>query len=217
MRQPSYRLVIALPVAGYLVAMLCVAVFVVKPPALGWIGFAVAAAVGVLVSALAVRLFPWTRTSGDAERPAIGDRLRLLVVVDADCAGETLCEAVLDRAIDSDAEVLVVAPVLASPLHFVTEAEAADRDAAGERLHRMLDALEARGIRARGEVGTDDPLTAIGDALSRFAAAEILLVAAGESRRSWLEHGLERAVRETYGVPVTTFASESPRDAAFHG
>jgi hypothetical protein len=211
MREPSYRSLIFFPIAAYLLALLLVAAFVVHPSRLGWIGLGVAAALASFVAVLAVTLFPRSRVNARRERPRIGDPYRLLVVADAGCSTSVLCDAVLDRAVDRDAEVFVVAPVLASPLHFLVEAESMERADATARLSRTLGALERRSIRVRGMLGTDDPVVAVGDALAEFPAAELLVIAAEDSGRHWLEHGLERAVRDAYGIHVTTLV---PHDAA---
>jgi hypothetical protein len=207
MRRPSHRALIAFPIATYLLVLLFVAAFVTTPSTLGWIGFAVAAALAVLVAALAATLFPRMRANARREHPRVGDPFRLLVAVDADCSVGALRDAILDRAPARDAEIVVVAPVLASPLHYLTEAEAAERSRARLRLHDLLDGLARGGLAAQGFVGADDPLVAIGDALAAFPAAEILLVADDDARRGWLERGLERAVRDAYGVHVTTVAA----------
>jgi hypothetical protein len=208
MRQPSHRALIAFPVATYLVILLCVAAFVTKPSALGWIGFAVAAALALVVAAAAAILFPRMRANARREHPRVGDPFRLLVAVDSDCSARLVREAILDRGPVRDTEIFVVAPVLASPLHYLTESETSERSAARLRLYELLDGLACGGVAAQGMVGADDPLLAIGDALAAFPATEIMLVANEDARRGWLEHGLERAVRDAYGVHVTTVAPE---------
>lgn len=207
MRQPSYRALIVFPVVAYLVILLCVAVFVTRPSTLGWIGFAVAAALALLIAGLAVALFPRSRTNARREHPGIGDPLRMLVVADADCGAGRLRDALLDRGLGPQVEIAVVAPVLASPLRYLTESEADERARTRLRLDELVDALACGGLAARGIVGADDPLLAIGDALAAFPASEILLVANDEAHRGWLEHGIERAARDAYGVPVATIAA----------
>jgi len=208
MREPSYRALIVIPVVTYLVILVCVAAFVTSPSTLGWIGFAIAAVLALAVAWLAAALFPHTRTNARREHPRIGDPARLLIAADAGCSPTALRSAVLDRVPTRDAELFVVAPVLASPLHYLTESESAEVSDARGRLRALLDALERAGFTARGMVGADDPLLAIGDALAAFPAPEILLVVDDEARRGWLERDLERSVRDTYGVHVSTVVSK---------
>lgn len=210
MRNPSYRVLIFIPIAAFLALLVCVAVFVAHPSTLGWIGLAVIGTASVAVGVIAAVLFPRSRINARRERPRIGDPFRLLVIVDAGCRGTALCDAVLDRAAGRDAEVFVVAPVIASPLHVLAEEEPRERSAAASRLREALSALARHGIDARGTIGADDPVTAVGDALAEFPAAEILLVAPDGSHRRWLERDLERVVRDAYGVHVSTLISAEP-------
>lgn len=172
---------ILVPVTGYLAVLLVVAVFVVKPPPLGWIGFGVAATIGILIAGLASVLFPRMRTNAVRLHPRLDGRFRLLVVADAHCASPSLSRAVRDALGGRTGEVLVVAPVLSSPLHFLTDDEDREREDARVRLSEALQGLTQLGIETRGLVGTDDPLQAIGDALADFSANEILLAASGST------------------------------------
>jgi hypothetical protein len=171
--------------------------------ALGWIGFLIVATVALPVAAVAATLYPRTRANAVRVHPRPGGLQRLLVLANADCPSASLCAA-LKRRVGDRAEVFVVAPVLTSPLHFLTEDEEAEREAARARLLDILNAFARAGIRARGVVGCDDPLQAIGDALTHFAATEILLLGRRAQRRGWLERDLERRARDTYGLHVTS-------------
>ncbi len=202
-RRP-YLAFFLLPVLAYLTLLLVVAALVLHPSALGWIGLGVAATAGLAIAAGASLLFPRSRMNAAPRRAPADGPLRLLVVADLHCDETALCRAVHHAVGDLAAEVFVVAPVLASPLHFLTDAEGAETEDAQARLDEALLGLERLGVQAHGMVGTDDPLQAIGDALARFPAGEILLAVPEESRRAWLEHDLERNVRETYGLHVTS-------------
>jgi hypothetical protein len=209
MRPKRYVTVILAPVVGYLAVLLLVAVFVVKPPPLGWVGFGVAAAIGLLIGALAAAVFPHSRASGVHIHPLEGDRFRLLVVVDAHCSTDRLGEALRSKIVGRAAELLVVAPVLASPHHFLTDDEGQEREDARARLTETLQTLSRFGIESRGVVGSDDPLQAIADALAGFSADEIVLVAMDDRHRLWLEQGIERQARDLYGVHVTTLTADT--------
>lgn len=203
MRARPYLVFFIGPVLAYLVVMLLVALLVVEPTTLGWIGFGIAAAVGLLVGGAASFLYTRSRTNAERLHPEPGGQSRLLVVADAHCDGVELCRAVQRSVAGRPSEVLVVAPVLASPLHFLTDAEDADREDARVRLAEAVQGLARLGIAAQGRLGSDDPLQAIGDALARFPASEILLVAPEPGGRSWLERDLARKARDSYGVHVS--------------
>jgi hypothetical protein len=105
---------------------------------------------------------------------------------------------------------MVIAPVLASPLHFLTEEEEHETAIATRRLDEMLALLAQAGISAQGKVGADDPLQAIGDALPTFLADEVLMLAPEGGAQTWLEHGVEQSIRELYALPTvrTTVRAE---------
>jgi hypothetical protein len=86
-------------------------------------------------------------------------------------------------------EVVVVVPALATPLEAVTGA-VDERRAEAER---TATALAARLPNARGEVGADDPVLAVEDALRRFGADEIVVAADGET---------VEAIRARVALPV---------------
>ena len=214
MRQRPYLVFFLLPVLGYLTVLFVVAVLVLHPSALGWIGLGVAATAGLLIATGVSLLFPRARTNAPPRRAPADGGLRLLVVADLHCDETALCGAVRHTVGERSAEVFVVAPVLASPLHFLTNAEDAEAEDARGRLDEALLALRQLGIQAHGAVGTDDPLQAIGDALASFPADEILLAVREERRRTWLEHHLERRVRDSYGVHVSTLTLDDAPAAA---
>ena len=209
MRTRPYVVFFLGPVLAYLVVLLLIAVFVVEPTTLGWVGFGVAAAVGLLIGGAASFLYPRSRTNALRPHPEAGGPLRLLVVADTHCEGTALCGAVQRALAGRAGEVLVIAPVMASPLHFLTNAEDAESEDARVRLTEALQGLAALGIAAQGTLGSDDPLEAIGDALAGFPANEILLAAPEQGRRNWLERDLERKARDTYGVHVSTVILET--------
>jgi hypothetical protein len=212
MRARPYLVFFVAPVLAYLAVLFLVGIFVVEPTTLGWIGFGVAAAIGLLVGAVASYLYPRSRTNAARLHPRLGEGFKLLVVADGRCERAELCRAVQRSLAGRPGEVLVLAPVLASPLHFLTDAEEGEREDARTRLTETVLGLERLGIESHGMVGGDDPLQAIGDALASFPASEILLVA--RDRRSWLERDLERKARDAFGVQVSTVTLDQRVDRA---
>jgi hypothetical protein len=187
---------VALPVAAYVTVLTLVAAFVVKPPLLGWIGLAVVAVLGSALALGAVVLFPRMRAAVD---PVVApDPRRVLVLADGRCPAERVCDAVALRLAGDRPDVLVVAPVLASPLHYLDGDEERERAEAKARLDAVVAALRERGLHVDGRIGSDDPLQSFGDALATFPAGEALLVTTRESH--WLERGLFERARHL--VPV---------------
>ena len=72
------------------------------------------------------------------------------------------------------------------------------REAAQERLNRSLAAIRGAGLDATGEIGDDDPLQAIEDALRTFAPDELIISTHPEGRSNWLERGVVEHARERF-------------------
>ena len=131
------------------------------------------------------------------------DERRILVV-----ANETLGDVRLTQEIERAAagyrkHVHVVCPALTSPVrHWVSDLDGA-RAQAQERLDETLGQLRAAGIDARGEVGDEDPLQAIEDALRTFGADEIIISSHPEGRSSRLERNAVTRARERFALPIT--------------
>ena len=91
---------------------------------------------------------------------------------------------------EGSTEVVVVVPALASPVEALTGAVDDRRAEAAETAATLARQLP----NARGEIGADDPLLAIEDALRAFGADEIVIVGADDEL-------LGRA-RDRFAVPV---------------
>jgi hypothetical protein len=202
LRRKTYTALIVVPILAYLLVLYVVAALV-RPPALGWYGLAVVTAITLTLMVVALRLYPRSRVNAIRARPRRNDGLKLLVMVDAHTSNEAFARAVEATCGGRPSEVLVVAPLLADRLHFAADDEGEFQEDARVRLHESLQALARAGIDARGQIGDDDPLTAIGDALAAFPAAEILVLAPESDPHAWLEDDLEHRVRDLYGVHVT--------------
>jgi hypothetical protein len=90
---------------------------------------------------------------------------------------------------------VVVVPALASTVEALTGAVDDRRADAEQTAGALADELGGDGIRVRGEVGADDPLLAIADALRTFGADEIVLVDADDS--------FVADARERFALPVS--------------
>jgi hypothetical protein len=174
-------LAIAVPAIAYLVLLVLVAALWVKPPLLGWIGLAVVVALTAAGTAAAFVLFPRMRRNVDAVAGV--ERRRLLVLVDTTCPALEIRDSIVAALAGPEPEVLVVAPVLASPLHYLADDERAERADAEARLE------------------------ALGDALAEFPAVEALVVTSTETH--WLERDLFERARQL--VPVLQHVQTAER------
>ena len=173
-------------------------------------GGGIAAAVFAAL-ALGIALGVYMKSEPKVREPAVwerrrpgGDdgRRRILVVANETVAGRTLREEVVERVAGEDAEVLVVAPALNTRLRHWTSDEDRARAEAERRLEASLGALREAGVDARGQIGADDPLQAIDDALRTFGADEMIISTHPPGRSNWLERDLVGRVREIYGCPI---------------
>jgi type IV secretory pathway TrbF-like protein len=174
----------------------------IKPPPLGWVGFAIVATVVLGLAALAPLAFERTRVSVRPPAHAFDRRTRLLVVADPHCDENALCDEILAHLGDAVTVHLVV-PVRVSHLHFVTDDESKEWHEARQRMLHTVALLRQRATAATGSVGSDKPLESMSDALGSFPATQVLLATPPNEESYWLERGLLAKARRLTGIPVT--------------
>ena len=179
----------ALIVAGSAISSwVGLAVFLVETSAIGW----------------------WFLTHGQREEPIpvapaehpAGER-RILVIANETVAGGNLLNEIRVRANGGRTSLLVVTPALNGHVRHWASDEDEARVAAQQRLDASLAALHLAGVEARGEIGDDDPLQAIDDALRTFAPDELIISTHPEGRSNWLERDVVAHARERFALPVT--------------
>lgn len=134
---------------------------------------------------------------------------RLLVVATAPCTGAA-AEAVVREARDAD-EVIVVAPSPASPLNYWANDQRA-RERAQSRLDEAIAVLAEHGVAAHGEIGDDDPLQALDDAVVIHRPVAAVLVTPLEKESGWLEHGWVGAAQRRFAFPIEHVAVDDDGD-----
>jgi hypothetical protein len=145
---------------------------------------------------------------------------RVLVVANETVAGRALLEEVRNRVKNRNSEIFVVVPAMASSRleHLAHDVDGAIAEA-DERLTASLQAMDAAGLRARGEVGDHhDPNQAIEDKLRAFPADELIISTHPPDRSKWLERGVVERARREVPLPVThvvvDLEAEAQRSAA---
>ncbi len=128
-------------------------------------------------------------------------RRRVLVVADAPLSGEEPAARIRETA-GQDPQLDVVAPVLVSQTHFAMSDRDAEMAEAQQRLETSLAWAHAHGFTATGTIGSDDPETAMADALRRSGAEAILFVSRGEDERTRLEDRALRRADAELAIPV---------------
>lgn len=126
---------------------------------------------------------------------------RVLVVANRTVAGQKLLDAVRERAKGGDAEFHLVVP-LTVPKHGNVIYDDAARDAAQLRADLARDFLGQEGIKLTGEVGDEDPVSAVKDAVASFGADEIIISTLPLARSGWLRRDLIERIQEETGLPV---------------
>jgi hypothetical protein len=184
----------------------------IKPPLLGWIGFAIASTVVLGLAALAPLGFERTRVSAQRTADTVDRRERLLVVADPRCDERALRDEIL--GIGAAAMIHVVVPVRVSHLHFVTDDETQERREADRSMRRIVELLEQQDLPATGSVGSDKPLESMTDALGSFPATQVLLATPPAKETYWLERGLLAKARRLSSVPSTQVIVPSRRRSA---
>jgi hypothetical protein len=173
-----------------------------------------AALVGVGIGAA------WRSSRGSIRRRAEvasggGEVHRVLVVANETVGGRALLSEIRNRCKGRDSEILVVTPALVGS---AVKAWASDVDDAIEAAKRRqadsVRAIEAVGLRTRGEVGDSDPNVAIEDALLRFPADEVIISTHPRERSRWLERGVVERAREEVDLPITHVVVDLEAEAA---
>jgi hypothetical protein len=136
---------------------------------------------------------------------------RVLVLTNEDLADANEVPESLRPLIDEAEEIYVVAPTLTTWMHWLAD----DRDSAlvsaDARLRTVFDHMHAGGLKPHGEVGAENQVTAIADALARFDADLIVvrLHAPGSKHENWREHRVVKKLRSHFDVPTIVFYFDS--------
>ena len=176
-------------------------------PAAGLAVFA-AATVSAGLSRLRVALRDRPAVLRRAMSEAAPDRLRrhaahhVLVVANEALAGAELAELILRHGREH-VEVDVLAPVLASHVHYALSDIDRELAEARTRLEHSLAWAHQQKIVARGEVGDPNPNTALEDELRTFGADEVIVVTQPRDHETWQERGELARLRRELDVPVT--------------
>ena len=189
----------AIGVAVLLLAVIALGVFV-NPLAAGLL-FAIGLV--LLIVHIAMRPEGQLRDAATDTVPSSGriGRRRVLVVADAPLSGEEPAQRIRETA-GEDPQLDVVAPVLVSQTHFAMSDRDREMAEAQERLDVTLAWAREHGFTATGTIGSDDPETAMADALRRSGAEAILFVSRGEDERTRLEERALRRADAELAIPV---------------
>jgi GABA permease len=140
---------------------------------------------------------------------------RVLVVANQTATSSALITELQVRARRGPVNFHLVVPALNSHLrHWLSDTDDAVL-AARRHAEHAVTVLKFHGVPITVEVGDSVPLLAIDDALSQFAADEIVISTLPPNRSHWLEHNLVELARSRFDLPVRhVIASEEVVRAA---
>jgi hypothetical protein len=110
---------------------------------------------------------------------------------------------VIQKQVGEADEVLVVAPALTSRLHSWVSDIDAEFQEADERQMKLVSGIGSSGPAISGQVGDEDPLQAVADALVSFPADALILGVHASDDANWRERRFSKKARERFGLPVT--------------
>jgi hypothetical protein len=112
-------------------------------------------------------------------------------------------EVVRRQVLEAD-EVRVIAPMLTRRLQsWVSDIDAAAVEA-DERMQAIVGSISAAGHpAARGQIGDEDPLQAVADALAIFPADALILAVHAPDAANWRERRFSEKVHARFELPVT--------------
>lgn len=128
----------------------------------------------------------------------------VLVIANETVAGETLIEALKQRAAAEQIRVTVVAPIN-EPREGYVVYEDTRRASAGRRLDRTLQLLREAGIPASGLVVDADPVNATRDAIAQAEPPidSVIVSTHPKERSGWMQRNVPERVQKAAGtIPV---------------
>ena len=133
---------------------------------------------------------------------------RYLVVANQTLAGEHLVKEVRARLSAGRCQFHILVPATPPADHAVwTEGEA--QAMARGNLAAALEIFRKLGAQADGEIGDEEPLTAIKDILREQEFDEIILSTLPPGISRWLNQDLVSKVERSFAIPVTHIVGET--------
>jgi hypothetical protein len=125
----------------------------------------------------------------------------VLVIANETVAGQTLIEALKERAASEQIRVTVVAPIN-EPREGYVVYEDTRRASAGRRLDRTLQLLRETGIPASGLVVDADPVNATRDAIAQAEPPidSIIVSTHPKERSGWMQRNVPERIQKAAGV-----------------
>jgi len=131
---------------------------------------------------------------------------RLLIAAGESASGPGSLPFGIRELIEAADEILVVSPNLPTRFEWLSSDTDRSQERADERLGVVLDHLDGLGAAASGQVGADDPLVALDDAIREFEPDHLLIAIRSGKHSGWEERNLLDAVYGRFRLPLTVFS-----------
>jgi hypothetical protein len=131
----------------------------------------------------------------------------ILVVANQTIGGASLLDRIRERAQEPDTSFTLVVPMTRPKSGYVIYEDAV-RDAAQVRLDLALSYLRGEDIVAGGDIGDEDPFTAVLDAISEYQPDEVIISTLPQASSGWLRRDLIERIQDSTEVPVTHVVSD---------
>jgi hypothetical protein len=125
----------------------------------------------------------------------------ILVVANQTVGGQNLVDLVREKAQEGDTRFVLVVPQDRPP-HGGVIYDDAVRASAEVRLSLASQFMAQEGIELTGEVGDEDPFTAIMDGIAIHKPDEVIISTLPRTASGWLRRDLVERVEESSGLPV---------------
>lgn len=176
------------------------------------IALAVAALAFFAIALTLARHEPGRPRSWGLTRPhRSGEPWRIAVLAAQDSVGSELARE-LELRRERNPELFVIGPAVDKGAeHWLGAGDAERKDAQG-RLDSILVDLHERGFEAGGQVGPNDPLQALEDALAEYGADEVILASHADDELGHYERDLAERIRARCRLPLTHVLPRAKRD-----
>ena len=137
----------------------------------------------------------------------------ILVVANQSLGSDELAVIAAERMAKEETHFHLLVPASRTPRDVAARFESTFNEDVDEGAHRQLDGgltwLRHLGANVDGEVGDEDPIRGVGDALKEKTYDEVIISTLPSGLSRWLRQDLPHRVERKYKLPVTVVTAKS--------
>ena len=137
----------------------------------------------------------------------------ILVVANQSLGNDELAVIVKERIAKEETHFYLLVPATHPPRDVAAKFESTFTEDADEAAQRRLDAglvwLRRLGATVAGDVGDEDPVRGVGDALREKTYDEVIISTLPSGISRWLHQDLPHRIERKYKLPVTVVTAKS--------